>query len=173
MAKGKVKPKSKEELDADTKVLNSMLDGAASKPDGLVSRRSDVAGFWPPEGAGGIWCTPLHMNLSDGAIEKIKPSVLVFARLEAPRKLFSRDGEVVQGVTGDIVAFWARPGMRPLRNCAGIKTWIAPTDETVDVGKGNAMKVFAVETEREAEGKPLLVQEDNRKESRQVKHFFQ
>jgi len=175
---GRRKVMTEAEKEASKKLLEALLDGAGEKPDGLTDRAGDVIGWWPPEGAGGVFCTPLYCKLFDSSQDPLKPAVMVFARLERARKLLSSDGkEPLDGQAGDLIAFWARPGMRALNNLCGASVWIAQKvdDEgqpmTRDTGKGNPMKLFEVESTDG--GTKLPVAEDLRVKSKGVKSWVE
>lgn len=164
---------TEEQKEATLKQLSELLESAGDAPEGLENRNEDVKGFWPPLKAGGIYLTPLHYKLSDSGQDAQKASILVFGRLEKPRKLLTSDGKVVDGETGDLVAFWAKPGMREVVNCFGIRVWIEATGEQKDVGKGNPMWLYAVDGEPGAKGEKLPCSEDRRDKSKHAKHFFE
>jgi predicted transcriptional regulator len=78
---------------------------------------------------------------------------------------------VIDCIPGQLIAFWAKVGMRSLLNLADVPVWIEWQGETRDTGKGNPMKVFVVSSK--TTGNLLKCNVDNRKKSKTTKHFFE
>lgn len=150
--------------------LAALLDGVTEKPQDYQSRTGDVDGFWPTENAGGLHFTPLYYNLSDSKLDAVKPSILVFGRLETGRKLLDQEGNVVDCTPGKLVAFWAKVGMKAIGNLADVPVWLEWTGEVRDTGKGNPMKVYDVSSK--ASGNKLPLGQDMRVKSKTTRHFF-
>lgn len=136
-----------------------------TRPDGFESLSDDIEGFWDPE-QGPIFVKPLFAKLSDSKIDAEKTSTLIFCELSKASPLLDRDKEPIMGSPGDLIGIWAKPGMRAIRNCCGVVTYLALTGE-VDTGKINAMKTFEVATKNKEKGTRILIEEDNRRDSTQ------
>lgn len=133
-------------------------------PAGYGAIEEDIVGFWKPE-EGPIEVKPLYVKLSDSRIDDTKSSTLIFCELVKPITLYRKDDETVEGKKGDLIGIWSKPGMRAIRNCAGVATYIALEGEK-DTGKGNPMKTFVVAPKDGIKGDRLVVEEDNRKQSK-------
>lgn len=136
-------------------------------PAGYKAIAEDIVGFWKPE-EGPIEVEPLFVKLSDSKIDSSKSSTLIFCTLVKPTLLYMKDDETVDGKIGDLVGIWGKPGMRAIRNCAGVPTFLMLKDESewVDVDKGNLMKTFVVAPRDGIKGDRLVIEEDNRKRSK-------
>lgn len=137
-----------------------------SRPAGFESISDDIDGFWDPE-TGPIVVRPLYAKLSDSKLDSLKTSTLIFCDLVEPCKLVDRDKDVIPGNTGDLVGIWAKPGMRAIRDCCNVVTYLALTGE-VDTGKKNPMKTFDVATKGKQKGTRIPIEEDNRRDSNQL-----
>jgi hypothetical protein len=146
----------------------AMRDSAGEKPKGLQSHSDDIVAFWDYE-TGGIYCIPKFVKLSDSKLDRSKVSYLMFATLVRPRLLATGEGVSSQCKEGDLIGVWLKPGMRNVRRCAGAKTWIEYTGEK-DVGKGNPMKTFTVDSDGTGTVLPIL--EDNRQHSKGAELFL-
>lgn len=136
-----------------------------SMPAGYEERGADIVGFWKPEHQRAIHIIPIEAKLFDGDQDKSKPSILIFAKLVESAVLINSDGDKTTGNPGDMIGVWGKPGLRALRNLAGIPCFIFPSGEK-DVGKGNPMQLFKVGSK--GIGKRLQIVEDMRIKSRQV-----
>lgn len=137
-----------------------------SRPDDFESISDDIDGFWDPD-ASSITVKPLYAKLSDSKQDTGKTSTLIFCELVTACSLTGRDGEPVKGEVGDLVGIWAKPGMRAIRNCCGVITYLVLTGE-VDTGKQNMMKTFEVATKLKQKGTRIPIEEDNRRDSSQL-----
>ena len=136
-------------------------------PSGYKAIAEDIVGFWKPE-EGPIEVEPLFVKLSDSKIDSAKSSTLIFCKLVKATTLYMKDDVEVEGKAGDLVGIWGKPGMRAIRNCGSVPTFLMLKDkkEWVDVGKGNHMKTFVVAPKDGIKGDRLAVEEDNRKDSK-------
>jgi len=134
-------------------------------PAGFVDQAQDVVGFYDIDTEAVIQFIPREATLMDGSIDAVKTSILIFGELVAPCKLMesSKSGNVIQAKAGEQVGVWAKPGMKALRNLAGVHVVMYP-DGTKDVGKGNPMTVFKVLAK--AKGAKLAGVEDRRDKSK-------
>lgn len=138
-----------------------------SRPDGFGSISDDIEGFWDIERCSTIVVKPLYAKLSDSKLDPEKTSTLIFCELLRPCELVDRDKDGVKGEAGDLIGIWAKPGMRAIRDCCGIPTYLALTGE-VDTGKPNPMKTFEVATKDKKKGGRIPIEEDNRRDSTQL-----
>ena len=136
-------------------------------PVGYKPIAEDIVGFWKPE-AGPIEVEPLFVKLSDSKADKLKSSTLIFCTLVKSTTLYMKGDVEVEGKVGDLVGVWGKPGMRAIRNCMGVPTYLAlkPEDEWIDVDKVNLMKTFVVAPKDGIKGDRLSIEEDNRKTSK-------
>lgn len=141
----------------------------ASQTEGMSERTEDVVGYWLPE-ACPINCIPRSVKLFDSGIDAGKPSVLIAAELLAPTVVQNSDKEQLMAKKGEIVGIWYKPGMRGIRECGGVATYIEDTKKTKDVGKGNPMRIFSVKSKNG--GKLIPVSDDTRVKSAGVKTPF-
>jgi hypothetical protein len=139
----------------------------AEAPAGYTDQGDDIVGTWEYKDGHPIHFIPKHVKLSDSTIDKRKTSTLVFGELVDACKVHGRDedgpGAEIVAEPGDMVGIWYKPGMNKLKNLAGVKVWMICSGEK-DVGKPSPMKTFTIKAE--ARGNRLLVDEDNRKESK-------
>lgn len=138
-------------------------------PAGYEKQSEDVAGYWVPKD-GPIHCIPRGVKLFDGNIEANKPAILIFAdlvdALDVSRKADEgNDKETVRAEAGSRVGIWYKPGMKPIRNLAGVKVWMAFAGEK-EIGKPSPMQLFDVRSA--GKGNPMPVTEDTRKKSARV-----
>lgn len=139
----------------------------AQAPAGYRRQTQDPVGFWEFE-KGPIHFIPRSVKLFDGNIEKIKPSILIIGELLDPCTLSNKDGDV-NGVKGDIVGVWYKPGMKPIVNLCDAKVWMQQNGE-IETGKPNAMKLFDVQSP--GPNKRFTLVFDDRKESAGVRTVF-
>lgn len=132
----------------------------AKRAEAMPTRSDDVAGYWLPDEMD-ILCVPINVKLFDSSIDKTKVSALISVTLKSPTVIENADKEDKVkriGKEGEIVGIWYKPGMRAIRDCAGVETYISQTGEK-DTGKGNPMKVYTVKAEG---GERLPIVEDTR-----------
>jgi hypothetical protein len=134
-------------------------------PKGFTDQSLDVVGFYDPDVQADIQFVPNEAVLSDSTIEPRKVSILVFGTLVEDCKLVetSKSGNVIEGKKGDSVGIWAKPGMRALRNLAGVHVVMYPDGEK-DTGKPNPMTLFKVLAAKK--GSKLSITEDRRDKSK-------
>lgn len=134
----------------------------------------DVDGYWDPEKTP-IHCIPIGVKLFDGSIEPSKPAMLVVARLVSPcavkKKTETGGFELKLAHPGDVVGVWAKPGMKEIRMCRDIKTYIESAGKQ-DTGKPNPMQKFLVKIPPGTKGESLPILEDRRDKSRHVRTIF-
>lgn len=141
-------------------------------PKGFEKANTDVVGYWTEDEP--LYFIPKSCKLMDGNIQKIKPSIVIVGELVERTILGGKDQDPFEGNAGDIVGVWYKPGMRGIETCAGLKTWldldIDPNgvQRTKDVGKGNPMNLYTVQTPTGAKKARLPIIEDVRDKSRQV-----
>ena len=138
-------------------------------PEGYLERTSDVVGFW--DGDKGI---PLHFipesaTLHDSDITPTNVSVLIKGRLVEPAEVYLGDDIDVADV-GDLIGVWAKPGMKSIRDLAGVPVWVRQTGEK-DVGKPSPMKTFTVASKEK--GQPIPVEGDYRDKSAGKRHILE
>jgi hypothetical protein len=147
--------------------LKTELTKASVKAD--VPCSDDVVGFWEDD-LSPIFCTPQFVKLSDSKAEKLKPSALVFVKLErdcaASRSTPDSGAEVFRAKRGDLVGIWYRPGLRGIEHCAGIPTLIVKGG-TKNTGKVNDLQMYEVNRTL-PERRALEVVSDARVHSRAV-----
>ena len=140
----------------------------AEMPKGYQSQSMDSIGYYDPAMTGAVEMSPQQAILLDGNIESRKTAILIFAELLEPCKLKSPDkdardsGEVVEGKKGDIIGIWGKYGMKDLRNCAGVATFMAPNGHK-DVGRPKPMDLFKIGTK--TKGTLIPIVEDKREDS--------
>jgi len=151
---------------ADTKALTSMLDNPEFQQEtkDMQKRSEDILGFWDEHCTTPLFFTPRSAKLSDSKIEPDKKcSTLVEGLATRDCQVFSKDGEPLAAKVGDLVAVWAKPGMKALSNAAGVPVAMAYLGEK-DTGKPNPMKLYDLRFG--VGGTPLTVSADNRKLSK-------
>lgn len=137
-------------------------------PKGYARRSLDIEAFWVPE-KGPIHGEFLGAKLFDSGIDASKPSTLFIVRLTDPCFCTDKDDEIFTKNPGDIVGVWGKPGMKGLKNLFGVPVWMALTGEK-DIGKGNPMKVFDIQSPKPGTAMPIL--EDMRERSKGAKTFL-
>jgi len=151
---------------ADTKTLTSMLDNPefAQETKDMQKRSEDILGFWDENCSTPLFFTPRSAKLSDSKIEPEKKcSTLVEGLATRDCQVLSKDGEIIIAKPGDLIAVWAKPGMKALSNAAGVPVAMAYLGEK-DTGKPNPMKLYDLRFG--VGGQPLTVSADNRKLSK-------
>jgi len=145
--------------------------------ENFETQSDDVVGYWDADKSP-IVCVPKGVRLLDGSQDSEKPSVLILARLVAPTALMRRNEETREweffvGSPGDNVGIWGKWGMKAVRNCAGVKTYIKKTGATLKLkNRRMPMQLFEVKTDKSAKPCPLPILEDARDESRHAKTFL-
>lgn len=130
-------------------------------PEGYAEQSGDIVGFWAPELNPTIHFTPTEARAFDSKLEPKKSSVLVMGILKDPIPLI-RDKEEVAGKAGDTIGVWYKPGMKAIRDLAGVPVFMFASGE-LDTGKPNPMIVFKVFAK--SKGQSLLMSEDFREKS--------
>jgi hypothetical protein len=147
-------------------------------PENYQNQGGDAKAFWDPDLCA-VLCIPKTAKLFDGNQDPKKPSMLIIAQLCArlPMRLAKEKdappdskGEVIVCNPGDMIGIWGKPGMRDIRDLAGVKTWIKKTDKRLDVGKGKPMVVYDVRAPERGERIPVV--EDVRNKSAGVSTFL-
>lgn len=148
---------------------------AFERPEGFQKRTSDLVGYWNPK-RGPIQGIPMHAKLFDGKkFDKSKPSMLITIQLTKPlvvdlkREEDAEESETYQAEVGDYVGVWGKPGMRDIRQLAGVEVFIFQDGEK-DIGKGQPMKLYDVSSAKL--GERLRVTEDTREHSREASTFL-
>lgn len=150
------------------KPVTKPAETKAELPKGYQLQSMDIVGYYDPIITGTVEMIPQQAILLDGNIESRKTSILIFAELLEPCKLKSSDkdvrdaGEVVEGKKGDIIGIWGKYGMKDLRNCADVATFMAPNGHK-DVGRPKPMDLFKVGTK--TKGTLIPIVEDKRKDA--------
>ena len=150
----------------------------AECPQGFERRSGDLAGYWESttyneksleveqEGCPPVLFTPLHCTVQDNKIQSTNASVLIHCRLEDKALLRSAVKEEGFKVfpAGTLFGIWAKTGMQPLKKLAGCKVWMK-NDGCKRIKAGQKpMSLFDIR-DNGAEGAPLKVLEDRRKDS--------
>jgi hypothetical protein len=156
----KTTPKSATAKPAESKV---------ELPKGYQLQSMDIIGYYDPIITGTIEMIPQQAVLLDGNIESRKTAILIFAELTEPCKLKSPDknerdaGQVVEGKKGDIVGIWGKYGMKDLRNCCGVQTFMAPNGKKEIKGRPQPMDLFKIGSK--SKGTLIPIAEDKREDS--------
>jgi len=141
-------------------------------PAGYAEQTGDITGFWDDSLSPTIHFIPVEVRAFDSQLDKNKPSMLVIGKLVDAIPLSSgKTGKTVEGKPGELVGVWAKPGMRNLKNLAGVRVFMYDSGETLATGKVNPMRVYKVLSKDK--GAELLVTDDKRKQSRGAKLFFE
>lgn len=132
-------------------------------------KTEDMVGYWNEDSGVPVHCVPLYAVLFDNKVDPRNASILIFAKLLDPTKLLKKEDDQkteFDGVPGDQIGIFAKPGMRRIGKLADCKTLIMrdPTKDK-DVGKPQLMKYFKVLNAPGITEKPLQVMDDRRKES--------
>lgn len=123
----------------------------ATKPDdGYVRVSDDIDGFW--DGTGTAHFTPTGLKTFKSKTFRDRMSTIIFARALSPVSCMGvatedSDGESFVLEAGGKLGIWYKPGMKQLLNLAGSKVKMTADGEK-DVGKGNPMKLFAIDVAR-------------------------
>lgn len=137
-------------------------------PAGFTEQSGDVVGFYTGDTV--IQICPMYVKMFDSSLDSSKPSILLTARLCADSMLEDKEKNPVQGLEGDLVGIWMKPGMKGLLPHEGHVCHLVPAG-TLDVGKPSAMTVFKVFCADKA-GPRIPVIEDARQKSRSAKTMF-
>jgi hypothetical protein len=140
---------------------------STTAPKGYQDQSTDVAGFWNPDLAPAIHFIPFGVKLLDAnlATKKApKASYIILGRLVDGAMLQTKEGEEqvpVEGMPGDIVGIWWKPGMKAVLHHTGHKVWMTPNGEK-DVGQPSPMKLFQVLSPDSPRTDLIPILEDNR-----------
>lgn len=142
----------------------------AKAPAGYVDKAaSESVGTWDYEGGEPIHFIPRSVVLLDSKFDKF--AAIIAGELVEPCNALTKstkdeEGELhdiaVEGKPGDLVSVFYRVGMKGVHLCGGLKTWMVKAGE-IDVGKGNPMTTFDVQSEPGKQGHRIPVVEDRRK----------
>lgn len=135
----------------------TLPDGFEALPD------SEIEGFWNPED-GPVLFTPTGHILCDNGIDSEKTSIIVVGRLERSQVMWNKK-EPVECKAGATIGVWYKPGMRRIRQCAGLTVHLEQTG-TKDVGKPKPMAVYTVSTPKGKRGAVLPLLDDHRRDSK-------
>lgn len=138
-----------------------------------TAKRGEIYGS-PP-----VTFTPLYVTLTDSDLDPRKSSTLLHCRLEAPCLLKSatRDEGYVEFPAGTFFGIWTKPGMKALKERAGVKCWMRNGQKVrneiqyfKDISKPGdkterTMVVFDIRWAKDAPRKYLEVRDDHRNES--------
>lgn len=139
--------------------------------EGLTKHSGDVVGFHDLEEQGHIYGIPRAAKASDSQLDSKKPSMFVIFELLEDCKVTTGSGddaEELPAKKGEMVGVWLKGGMRQIRNLGGLPVLVQYTGEKKLKGKPaayNAMKTYQFDVGK-GNGSPILVIEDNRKDSR-------
>ena len=148
--------------------LAKKLDGDAHA--GWTQVSDDLAGFWAPELCG-IYCIPQSVRIFDGNIDKTKPSMLITVELHKSCIVVDKEGNPSIAGPGELVGIWFKPGMKRIRDLAGQVVYMKEDGEK-DVGKGNPMKLYKIETKDKPVVKRVPVSDDTREKSKHAQTVF-
>jgi hypothetical protein len=137
-------------------------------PQGFTEQSGDVVGFYDGETV--IQICPMYVKMFDSSLDATKPSILLTARLVAPTSLEDKEKNRIDGLEGDLVGIWMKPGMKGLVPHEGHVCHLVPAGE-LDIGKPSMMAVYKVYCAEKA-GPRIPVIEDARQKSRGVKTMF-
>lgn len=139
-------------------------------PSGYKRRASEVTGFWTP-GTKPVHFIPREVHASDSSIDNRKVSLLILGESVGNNDVMTNaeDGEQVTAQQGDLIGVWYKPGMRTIKDLAGVPVFMFMSGEK-DTGKPSKMKVFEVLSPKM--GRPLMVTGDYRKDSAHVELPF-
>src|SRR5258708_2667249 len=106
-------------------------------PQGYQEQSADIVGFWDNELSRTIHFVPLEVKVFDSQLEAIKPSVLIEGRLvDAATLALPKDRGTVSAKSGELVGVWYKPGMKALKNLAGVSVFMFEHGE-LQTGKPN------------------------------------
>jgi hypothetical protein len=143
----------------------SFTPTAHELPPGYEQRGSDLVGYYT--GNGPFHFTPQDAVLIDNKKFRDKISTLVRGVLQSELPLIDSEGNEIAGKVGDAVGLWLQNGMLGLKNMAGVPVYLFQ-DGLKDVGKGKPMKTYSLNVPKGRQGRPLMVLEDRRKETRHL-----
>lgn len=130
---------------------------APAPDDGYVRISEDVEGFWDGEGV--VHFSPTGFKTFRSKKFPDKDSTIVFGRALSPVSCLppsdlDANDEPFTLEAGGKVGIWYKPGMRALMNLCGAKVKMRANGEK-DIGKGNPMKLYAVDVGKGTVAKPL------------------
>ncbi len=139
----------------------------AKPPAGFeeVQNVDSIVGFVDPHETP-VTLIPRAAKLMDNTAERTKSATLVICELCQDALVTTKEGRIPAS-KGDLVGLWYKPGMRPIKNYAGVELWIAGDGER-DIGKPSPMKVYKILARKGAKGSKLQVIDDIRRQSKQA-----
>ena len=126
-------------------------------------RRGDLVGFWDPT-KGPVHFIPKSAKAFDSKLEPLKPSILIFGISVGVNTCTSKDQDDVEVQSGEPIGVWYKPGLKGLKDLAGVACFCYLNGVEIDTGKTNPMKEYDVGSAKE--GGTLYITEDNRDKSR-------
>lgn len=135
-----------------------------------VELSGDVVGFGDPDVAP-VEFIPEHAVLTDSTIDPTKTSVLVIGRLAADCMLYMGD-EDIEGTAGDLIGIWGKPGMKGLRDAAGVPVFVVLSGtKAMKESFKQDMKLYTVVATQK--GGRLPIEADYRDKSKNARNFLE
>lgn len=160
-------PKKTPKTPSEVKPKVNLLD-TFQIPEGFTEQSGDLVGYY--DGQSVIQLVPMYVKMFDSSLDTSKPSLLLTARLCADTSLIDKDGNYIDGIEGELIGVWLKPGMKGLVPHEGHVCHVVPAGE-MQTGKPNPMAVYKIFSGDKA-GPRIPVLEDARVKSRSAKTMF-